>query len=342
MKIGVVVISYNNERHIHDAIQSLKEQTFRDWTCVLVDNGSTDQTFALMAALAKNDDRFTAYRKENEGPGPGRNFGFERLPEDIDYIHFLDGDDMLYPGFLEQMGHYLDENPRVGLVACQFDEIDNDGNFIKPGYRTRYAPSKWGIPRDIPPHEPLTPFVSFFSSTAVGPYGMYRRSVFVQTEGYTLKSQEDTDMFCQMSLLSEVHYIPERLYLKRITSNNLAFAEHYVATHIYFRRKWNNYYSEDPKINTKIERALKYYYTLHSPLRDFKVGMKAVRNFIRYHRLHSLKWAGRCFKNGVIDLLFRRSYRKALSIRKQHVKTASANAKKTEVKTRNIRVVGNE
>lgn len=316
MKVGVVIISYNNEDHIADTIKSLKKQDFSDWVCVVVDNGSTDRTFEVIQKNITGDNRFSAFKKLNEGPGPGRNYGFSKLPEDIEYIHFLDGDDMLYSDFIKHMVFYLDQHPQVGLVACQFDEIDIEGNFIGKGARSRFAPSKLGFPKDIPPNIFFTPFVSFFSSTAVGPFGVYRRSVFIRTSGYVLKSQEDTDMFCQMSLLSEVHYIPEYLYMKRVTNNNLAHSEKYMATHIYFRKKWDFYQSDDPEVNMLINKSLKYYYTRHKPLRDLKIGYKAFKIYLDNRLLGSLKWSLICFRNGFVDLFFRKTYRKILRERK--------------------------
>lgn len=322
MKVGVVIISYNNEKHIVATIESVINQAFKDWTCILVDNGSTDQTFEIIEKKIEGDFRFKAFKKTNEGPGPGRNYGFAHLPDEIEYIHFLDGDDMLYPAFLSEMTAYLDTHSKVGLVACQFDIIDMDGEFIKKGRRSRFAPSRLGFPQDIPLSTYLTPFVSFFSSTAVGPYGVYRRSVFVNTEGYTLHSQEDTDMFCQMSLLAEVHYIPDYLYRKRVTDNNLAYASHYLATHKLFRKKWDFYLSEDPKVDALIRESLKYYYTMHTPLRDFKVGFKSFKLFLRNRLLGSLKWSLLCYKNGTLDFLFRRKYRRIIRERQKLEKEA--------------------
>ncbi len=320
MKVGVVVITYNNENHIEDTIKSLQIQDLTDWICVWVDNGSTDHTFEIGKRFIANDVRFKALRKANEGPGPGRNFGFSNLPDDVEFVHFLDGDDILYKNYLSRMSYYLERHPEVGLVACQFDEIDNDGNFIGKGHRSRFAPSKWGIPRDIPTSIFPTPFVAFFASTAQGPFGLYRRSVYIQTGGYELESQEDTDMFCKMALLAEVHYLPDYLYVKRRTMSNLANDSKYRATHSKFRKKWDMYHSEDPKINKLIEKSLKYYYLKHKPLRDFKVSAKAFRIFIRDRNIHSFKWSMQCLWAGVSDLIFRKSYRHAMQNRKESFK----------------------
>jgi glycosyltransferase involved in cell wall biosynthesis len=94
MKAGIVIISYNNEHHIIEAINSIKNQTFKDWVCVMVDNGSTDTTYEVIQQEIAGDDRFSSRKKSNEGPAAGRNVGFSMLPDDIEYINFRDGDDV--------------------------------------------------------------------------------------------------------------------------------------------------------------------------------------------------------------------------------------------------------
>lgn len=316
MKAGVVIITYNNENHVVEAIDSIRNQTLTDWTCVMVDNGSTDSTFEVIQDNIKGDDRFVAYKKTNEGPTAGRNEGFSKLPEDIEYIHFLDGDDVLKPTYLAHLIGYLDEHLEVGLAACQFDEIDFDSNDCGKGHRSRFAPNAMGLPHDIPLEVHKTPFVSFFASTAVGPFGVYRRNVFVKTNGYELKSQEDTDMFCKMSLLAEVHYLPVYLYKKRRHQSNLAHSTKYQSTHHVFREKWDLYQSEDPEVQKKIEDAIKYYYMKHKPFRDFKVSLKSFRKFILKGDFFALKWSAQCFFAGTGDVLFRNSYRNIMGQRK--------------------------
>lgn len=320
-KVGIVIITYNNENHIRYTIESVRKQSLKDWICVLVDNGSTDQTHEVAQEEIEGDHRFSAFKKSNEGPAAGRNYGFARLPDDLEFLHFLDGDDMLHPEFLTQLTTYLQENPKVGAVACQFDEIDNDGNYIGKGHRSRFAPNALGLPADIPLHIYETPFVSFFSSTAVGPYVVYRRSVFVKTKGFELKSQEDTDMYCKMRLLAEVHYLPEYLYIKRRHPNNLAHKKSYTKTHYAFREKWDTYYSENPEINVLIEKSLKYYYTRHKPLRAFKVAAKAFRKFLSNRDPHSLKWSFQCIGEGMGDIFLRSSYRKVKRKRSEKIGT---------------------
>jgi len=324
MKAGIVIISYNNENHIVEAINSVKNQTLKDWVCVMVDNGSTDTTYDVIQREIEGDQRFSSRKKSNEGPAAGRNVGYSMLPENIEYIHFLDGDDVLKPNYLERLTGYLDAHPEVGLAACQFDEIDFDSKDCGKGHRSRYAPNKLGWPHDIPLSTFKTPFVSFFASTAVGPFGVYRKSVFQKTNGYELKSQEDTDMFCKMSLLAEVHYLPEYLYKKRRHANNLAHKKSYRKTHQVFRDKWDLYQSDDPKANREINNALRYYYLRHKPLRDFKVSLKAFRKFLGSFNFHELKWSFQLIGAGLSEVFLHKTYREVMARRKEKSQLAKS------------------
>ena len=89
---------------------------FKEWTCVIVDSGNTDETIQQVKAEVSYDDRFRIFKKANEGPSIGRNFGHQELPTNVEYIHFLDGDDALAPHFLSDIVAYLDSHPEVGLL----------------------------------------------------------------------------------------------------------------------------------------------------------------------------------------------------------------------------------
>ena len=282
--------------HIDDTIRSVKEQQFTDWTCVIVDNGSEDDTREKIAASIENDNRFLYFGKENEGPSYGRNFAYQKIPAGVDYIHFLDGDDKLAPDLCEKLIAYLDVNPEVGLVGCQFEIIDENGVYVGPGHRSRYAPNWLGFPVALKDSEYKTPFDVFFSATGQGPFAVFRNSIFRQTTGYEpdFWSHEDSDIFCQMALLSDVHYLPNRLYLKRDHSNSLTQSSKNTS-YDKFRDKWDFYISNDASTNKQIEDALVHYYGIHAPLRHFNIGLWSALDFILHRKKHALHWCLECF-----------------------------------------------
>jgi GT2 family glycosyltransferase len=227
----------------------------------------------------------------------------------------LDGDDRLHPHFLRDLTRFLREHPEVGLVGCQFEVIGAEGHHLGPGTRSRYAPSYWGWPRALPEAETETPFATFFAATGQGPFALFRVSTLRRTDGYEedFWSHEDSDIFCQMALLAPVHYLPGRLYLKRVHGNNLTASSR--ASYAKFRDKWDRMHLSDPLRDRELVRAMHYYYGRHAPLRHFKVALMAAQEFVNGKGWASLRWSLQCFGDGCADLLLQRTLRVKLAQR---------------------------
>ncbi len=316
METTVVIGTYNNAAHIAATLASVRAQDYTDWNGLLIDNGSTDDTVEVIRSLIAGDSRFTLTVKRNDGPSSGRNLGISLLPDECRFVHFLDGDDVILPSFLSRTVGYLDSHPHVGLVACQFNVIDASGASLGPGHRSRFAPSRWGWPRALRDDEPQTPFETFYAATGQGPFAVFRRSVLSCTSGYepSFWSHEDSDIFCQMALLAEVHYLPDRLYAKRTHGNNLTASP--KADYGKFRNKWDTWTSPDPQANQRIEAAMRYYYGRHAPLRHFKVSFLAFREFLSGKGVKAFGWSARCFYRGINDLLLGAELRRRLKLRR--------------------------
>lgn len=306
MKVAIIVGTYNNASHIIETIASIRSQSLTDWKCIIIDNGSSDESSKIAQDETRTDNRFEFIQKDNEGPSAFRNLGFTKIGKRCNYIHFLDGDDVLKVDFLKVLSNHLDTNPRAGIAACQFDVINDGGEFVSAGFRSRYAPGFLGFPRQLKDNEIITPLESFYSATGQGPFALFRSSIFAQTEGYEVDfwSHEDSDIFCQMALLSEVHYLPDRLYKKRAHDHNLTYSSR--ADYGKFRKKWDHFFSDNPEINRKLDRAFSYYYLRHAPLRDFKVSIKALKEFFSNGKMQSLLWSLKCFCNGLRRLSFKK------------------------------------
>ena len=93
MKFSVIVPVYNAENYLHKLVESVLQQTYKDYELILVDDGSTDGSYALMKQYAKRYDQIKAYTKENTGPGMTRKFGFEKATGDL--LFFVDSDDWI-------------------------------------------------------------------------------------------------------------------------------------------------------------------------------------------------------------------------------------------------------
>ena len=99
MKFSVIVPVYNCEDSLPRCIESILYQTYPDWELLLIDDGSTDGSFSLCEAYAKQDGRIRVIHQENAGQGPARNNGMKEATGD--YVVFCDADDFYEKDALE-------------------------------------------------------------------------------------------------------------------------------------------------------------------------------------------------------------------------------------------------
>ena len=121
------------------------------------------------------------------------------------------------------------------------------------------------------------------------------------------KYHEDTDMFCQMALLAEVHYLADRFYLKRIhpaqsTNDGMKILHNYTA----FREKWDHRQGKNPGETALLRHAKKYHYGMHAPCRDLKVFQMTMQDFIARPRFGQLRWGAELVTSAVKGMLFGR------------------------------------
>ena len=96
--ISVIMLTYNRERLVSRAIESILNQTYRDFEFLIVDNGSMDKSGKIADTYAKQDARIRVIHRERGNIGAGRNTGLDAARGA--YITFLDDDDWVEPDFL--------------------------------------------------------------------------------------------------------------------------------------------------------------------------------------------------------------------------------------------------
>ncbi|MFN9913603.1 MAG: glycosyltransferase family 2 protein, partial [Pirellulaceae bacterium] len=96
--VSVVIPVYNGETFVFDTINSVVNQTYSNIEILVVDDGSTDATASIVKSIV--DPRITYFHQANSGVSRARNFGM--LQAHGSFIMFLDADDLLHPGFIEQ------------------------------------------------------------------------------------------------------------------------------------------------------------------------------------------------------------------------------------------------
>jgi glycosyltransferase involved in cell wall biosynthesis len=134
--VSIVVPAYNAGRFLAQTLESAVAQTEARWECVVVDDGSTDDTFDVASAFARDDARIRVLRVENGGTSAARNRGFRSSSPDAPYVTFMDGDDVWLPHALETLLERLERSPEAVGSHGLAETIDGAGRPLEPG---RYA-----------------------------------------------------------------------------------------------------------------------------------------------------------------------------------------------------------
>lgn len=213
-KISIIVPCYNGAKYICETLDCLQKQTIDDWECIIVNDGSTDNSLEILKEYASKDSRYKYIDKENGGPAIARNTAI--ASSSGKYILPLDADDLIAPSYAEKAIDYLEEHPNCKLVYCKAEYF---GDRNEPFELRKYD------------YKELPYCNSIFCSC------IYRREDFNRTIGYNpnmVYRNEDWDFL--LSLLDEkdeVYCISEVLFYYRqhgITRNinvdeNISFAK---------------------------------------------------------------------------------------------------------------------
>ena len=121
--ISIIIPVFNSAFFIEETLDSLMKQTYKDWECILIDDGSSDQTENIIEKYLNVDGRFNFHKRPSnltKGPSACRNFGFSLSKGD--YIHFMDSDDLYLPNALELYINRLDESHDAVVAPLEFIE----------------------------------------------------------------------------------------------------------------------------------------------------------------------------------------------------------------------------
>ncbi|MEK5040743.1 glycosyltransferase [Sporosarcina sp. FSL K6-3457] len=149
MKIFVAITNFNYGQYIGEAIESVLNQTYPNFQLVIVDDGSTDDSRAVIDMYAsEHTNKITAIYKENGGQGSAFNVAYN-LSEDFDIVTFLDADDYWFPNKLEEIVLYhkefdvVEHSLETSLKTCLLKQTKNNLSERLKRYRTAisFAPT---------------------------------------------------------------------------------------------------------------------------------------------------------------------------------------------------------
>ena len=132
-KVSVIIPSYNLGQYIVETLESVAAQTFTDWECLIVENGSTDGSLSIVNEYCYHDTRFIpVVYQENVGVAAARNRALE-LAEG-EYILFLDADDLIEPGYMAAAVEALDADPSLTIVYGKAERFGAETSWDLPPF----------------------------------------------------------------------------------------------------------------------------------------------------------------------------------------------------------------
>ena len=129
IQVSIVVPCYNQAHFLKDSLQSVLDQNYIEWECIIVNDGSPDNTESIAQKWCAIDSRFKYIKKENGGLSSARNAGIAISKGE--YILPLDADDILHEDYLTLLVPELQQNPSLAIVSCYSNFfIENISNII--------------------------------------------------------------------------------------------------------------------------------------------------------------------------------------------------------------------
>jgi glycosyltransferase involved in cell wall biosynthesis len=198
---------YNHQDYVAQALQSVLDQTLADWELIVVDDGSTDRSRAIVADFARADSRIRVRQQKNAGPARARNAAaaVARSP----WLTYLDSDDIWFPQALAEFHDYLSIHPNARFIYGHYYRLE--------GARIEHLQGEYQ-------HTP-TGTRELFQRVFLNPMCVcHCRELWDAVNGFdvSLRCCEDYDLFLRMSLHCHFEPIGRPIGLRRRHGSNLS------------------------------------------------------------------------------------------------------------------------
>jgi glycosyltransferase involved in cell wall biosynthesis len=213
-RVSVHMPVYNSERYLDEAVGSIRAQTFEDWELIVIDDGSTDGSLAVLERHADADPRVRLANRENRGIGVTRNECLSLARGE--FFAAMDSDDISHPERLERQVEYLDNHHDCVAVGTRVRLIDPDGSEIRD----------WS---EFVTHEEIDrAHLAGHGGAMTHPASMFRRQALVDLGGYRseLDPAEDFDLFLRLGEVGKLHNLPEVHFSYRQHLQSAGHARH--------------------------------------------------------------------------------------------------------------------
>jgi glycosyltransferase involved in cell wall biosynthesis len=273
-EVSVIIPTYNSAQFLDEALQSVFDQTFKDFEVIVIDDGSTDQTKQV---LEKYGDRIRYIFQENGGPAKARNRGIKESSGK--YVAFLDADDVWLPLKLEKQVNTFRHHPELAMVFTEHSSFNEKGVF-----QTSLGKKKKLLNGDIARN-------IFLHSGVATPTVMVRKEVFSKIGLFEeeLQMAEDDNMWIRIAANFKVELIDESLVKRRVHPQSMTIDQRKLFESV--KKNINFLDCRYSGVKERIQKAIPlkfsqvefdqgYYYFERG---DVASARKAFAKAIRYH-----------------------------------------------------------
>lgn len=210
--VTVFMAAYNAEEFIEESIISILNQSFKDFELIIVNDGSTDNTVAIVEQI--KDPRIKlVHNPENMGLQATRNRLLDLATGK--YIAILDSDDIASPDRLEAQVSFLENHSEIALCGGHAEVIDENDQFT-------------GVKYIQPCNETLETFM-LFGNPFVNSTVLFRKKVFLELKGYRdYAPAEDFDLFVRIAAKHRVANLDKTLVKYRVHQSNVSKKENHL------------------------------------------------------------------------------------------------------------------
>jgi glycosyltransferase involved in cell wall biosynthesis len=212
--ISVVVPAHNSAGFVGQTLASIRAQSMTDWECVVVDDGSEDETCSVVEAVCAIDDRVRLVRQSCGGSSVARNRGFLETSASSEFVSFMDADDVWEIDALDTLLDRIRKRPNAVGAHGLAEFIDSAGNPVSPGAFAAFGRRRLGYLngaiREWSVGEP-TVFETLVWTGPLYPPGLLlaRREAYERVGLFDvgLKHCEDWDMCIRLSRLGDLEFV---------------------------------------------------------------------------------------------------------------------------------------
>lgn len=217
--LSIIIPSYNHEKYIGEAIQSVMNQKYKNWELIIVDDGSTDCSVEIIENF--DDDRIKLITQQNQGAHNAINRGLGEAKGE--YLAILNSDDLYEPERFEIMIGEMERNPKIEFLCSYIRVIDSSGKNlgVKEGWKNMepwIAPHRelsFAVTEDFK----LNLIMSNFTSTTSN--FLFTRSLYAKIGGMrNLRFAHDWDFALRAAEASECKLIEKPLLKYRVHESN--------------------------------------------------------------------------------------------------------------------------